>query len=182
MRLSLTRGAWTASVPDPTVTRRSRARPLRTTSRLPPSSRSSANRSTYSSASAFSAAAIIRRAPSRASPSSVTPSSLSSPTGSLRTSSMACLPLPPHGGRSLSTGKVRRPALQAARPQHLGIARTLAVQAFPLSDVQAYMGHADIDTTMLYVHHTPQHDAADRLSRLVELQAPAMQTVIQASV
>jgi integrase len=44
---------------------------------------------------------------------------------------------------------------------------TLAVQAFPLSDVQAYMGHADIQTTMLYVHHTPQHDAADRLSRLV---------------
>jgi integrase len=44
---------------------------------------------------------------------------------------------------------------------------TLAVQAFPLSDVQAYMGHADIDTTMLYVHHTPQHDAADKLGRLV---------------
>jgi len=44
---------------------------------------------------------------------------------------------------------------------------TLAVQAFPLSDVQAYMGHADIDTTMLYVHHTPQHDAVDKLGRLV---------------
>jgi hypothetical protein len=29
------------------------------------------------------------------------------------------------------------------------------------------MGHADIQTTMLYVHHTPQHDAADRLSALV---------------
>jgi integrase len=48
---------------------------------------------------------------------------------------------------------------------------TLAVQAFPLSDVQAYMGHADIYTTMLYVHHTPQHDAADRLSRLVDYTA-----------
>ena len=45
---------------------------------------------------------------------------------------------------------------------------TLAVQAFPLSDVQAYMGHADIQTTMLYVHHTPMHDAADRLGALVE--------------
>ncbi len=42
---------------------------------------------------------------------------------------------------------------------------TLAVQAFPLSDVKAYMGHADIGTTMLYVHHVPQHDAADRLTR-----------------
>ena len=44
---------------------------------------------------------------------------------------------------------------------------TLAVQAFPLSDVKAYMGHANIETTMLYVHHVPQHDAADKLSALV---------------
>ena len=44
---------------------------------------------------------------------------------------------------------------------------TIAVQAFPLSDVQAYMGHADIATTMVYVHHTPQHAAADRLGELV---------------
>ena len=44
---------------------------------------------------------------------------------------------------------------------------TLAVQAFPLSDVRAYMGHADIQTTMLYVHHVPQHDAADNLGALV---------------
>ena len=42
------------------------------------------------------------------------------------------------------------------------------MQAFPLSDVQAYMGHADIPTTMVYVHHTPQHAAADRLGQLVE--------------
>lgn len=32
---------------------------------------------------------------------------------------------------------------------------TLAVQAFPLTDVKAYMGHADIQTTMIYVHHVP---------------------------
>ena len=48
----------------------------------------------------------------------------------------------------------------------------LAAQAFPLSDVQRYMGHAQIETTMLYVHHTPQHDAADKLSRLAA-EAPA---------
>jgi hypothetical protein len=44
---------------------------------------------------------------------------------------------------------------------------TLAVQAFPLTDVKAFMGHADIQTTMLYVHHVPQADAAEKLSRLV---------------
>lgn len=48
---------------------------------------------------------------------------------------------------------------------------TLAVQAFPLSDVKAYMGHADIATTMIYVHHVPQNDAADKLSRLLQAQA-----------
>jgi integrase len=44
---------------------------------------------------------------------------------------------------------------------------TLAVQVFPLSDVKAYMGHADIATTMIYVHHVPQHDAAAKLSAAV---------------
>lgn len=48
---------------------------------------------------------------------------------------------------------------------------TLAVQALPLSDVKAYMGHADIDTTMTYVHHQPQHAAADRLGQLVQNDA-----------
>jgi integrase len=46
-------------------------------------------------------------------------------------------------------------------------ALTLAVQAFPLSDVKAFMGHADVQTTMVYVHHVPRHDAADRLTALV---------------
>ncbi|HET6570928.1 MAG TPA: tyrosine-type recombinase/integrase [Solirubrobacterales bacterium] len=41
---------------------------------------------------------------------------------------------------------------------------TLAVQAFPLTDVKAYMGHADIQTTVIYVHHVPQVDAAEKLS------------------
>jgi integrase len=41
---------------------------------------------------------------------------------------------------------------------------TLAVQVFPLTDVKTYMGHADIATTMIYVHHVPQVDAAEKLS------------------
>jgi integrase len=44
---------------------------------------------------------------------------------------------------------------------------SLAVQRMPLADVKAYMGHAHIETTMVYVHHTPQHDAADKLSTLI---------------
>jgi integrase len=44
---------------------------------------------------------------------------------------------------------------------------TLAVEAWPLHDVQAYMGHADIQTTMVYVHHQPKAAAAGQLSRLV---------------
>jgi integrase len=55
---------------------------------------------------------------------------------------------------------------------------TLAVQAFPLTHVKAFMGHADISTTMIYVHHVPQHDAAEKLSAVlraassVEFAAP----------
>lgn len=45
---------------------------------------------------------------------------------------------------------------------------TLAVAAFPLSDVQAYMGHADVTTTMIYVHFRPAEDAAERLGRAIE--------------
>jgi hypothetical protein len=37
---------------------------------------------------------------------------------------------------------------------------------------------ADIQTTMIYVHHVPQHDAADRLGELVEAsEDPLVQSV-----
>jgi integrase len=41
----------------------------------------------------------------------------------------------------------------------------LAVRVFPLSDVQPMMGHADLPTTMKYVHYVPQRDAGQRLSQ-----------------
>lgn len=41
---------------------------------------------------------------------------------------------------------------------------TIAVRVFPLTDVQAYMGHANIQTTMRYVHHQPRVDAAAKLA------------------
>ena len=49
---------------------------------------------------------------------------------------------------------------------------TIAVQAFPLTDVKAFMGHADIQTTMIYIHHVPQHDAADKLTTLLDERTP----------
>ena len=40
---------------------------------------------------------------------------------------------------------------------------TMAVRAYRLDEVKAYAGHADIATTMRYVHHIPAH----RLSAIV---------------
>ncbi|MFL5877791.1 MAG: tyrosine-type recombinase/integrase [Solirubrobacteraceae bacterium] len=82
--------------------------------------------------------------------------------------------LPGPRGRLYDDSALRRryyAALRAADIEHLRFHDlrhtfgTLAVQEFALSDVKAYMGHADIATTMIYVHHVPQHDAADRVSR-----------------
>ena len=44
---------------------------------------------------------------------------------------------------------------------------TLGAAIWPLHDLQGYMGHADIQTTMIYVHHVPKVAAADELSRAV---------------
>ena len=41
---------------------------------------------------------------------------------------------------------------------------TLAIRKAPVTDVQYWMGHADIQTTMRYVHYQPQHDNAARLT------------------
>jgi integrase len=84
------------------------------------------------------------------------------------------LVFPSPAGGHLEDSALRRryyKALAAAGIEHLRFHDlrhtfgTLAVQEFALSDVKAYMGHADIATTMIYVHHVPQHDAANRLSR-----------------
>ncbi|QEC49564.1 phage integrase family protein [Baekduia soli] len=47
---------------------------------------------------------------------------------------------------------------------------TLAVRAFSVTDVMVMMGHADIKTTMRYVHYVPQHDAAIKLSAVFAVE------------
>ena len=42
---------------------------------------------------------------------------------------------------------------------------TYAIRNNPVADVKQWMGHADLKTTMVYVHYVPQHDAASRLNR-----------------
>ena len=47
---------------------------------------------------------------------------------------------------------------------------TLAVKAWDLPKVQGYMGHADISTTMVYVHHVPKTEDAEALqAQLLEV-------------
>ena len=41
---------------------------------------------------------------------------------------------------------------------------TLAIRKAPVTDVQHWMGHADLDTTMRYVHYVPQDDNAAKLT------------------
>jgi hypothetical protein len=43
----------------------------------------------------------------------------------------------------------------------------MAAQVWPLVDVQAYMGHADIETATRYLHHVPREDAAARFTEFV---------------
>ncbi len=59
---------------------------------------------------------------------------------------------------------------------------SLAVEAWPLHDVQAYMGHADIQTTMIYVHHQPKTAAADALTRIVQAASGAAVESVSRSV
>jgi integrase len=44
---------------------------------------------------------------------------------------------------------------------------TMAVRVFPITDVQTWMGHADIATTRKYIHYSPQPEAAAKLGALV---------------
>jgi integrase len=91
-----------------------------------------------------------------------------------------CLVFPTRNGGMLDTGRVRDAFYRGLDVAGLGHLRqkdnpitfhdlrhtfgTIAVRKLPITDVQAYMGHADIQTTMRYVHHVPRTDAARLLS------------------
>jgi integrase len=57
---------------------------------------------------------------------------------------------------------------------------TMAVRAFPITDVQTWMGHADIATTRKYIHYAPQPEAAARLGALVGEQLASVTELRQA--
>ena len=85
-------------------------------------------------------------------------------------------------GRHIEDSALRRRFYAALKAAGLKLIRfhdlrhsfgTLAVQVFPLTDVKAYMGHADIATTMIYVHHVPQVDAAEKLSKALRAASTA---------
>jgi integrase len=44
---------------------------------------------------------------------------------------------------------------------------TLGAAAWDIHTLQGYMGHADVQTTMIYVHHVPKTEDAGKLSRVV---------------
>jgi integrase len=57
---------------------------------------------------------------------------------------------------------------------------TMAVRRFPITDVQTWMGHADIATTRKYIHYAPQPEAAARLGSLVAEQLGVVSSLRQA--
>ena len=84
------------------------------------------------------------------------------------------------GGRVIDDSCLRRRFYEALSRAGLSHMRfhdlrhsfgTIAVQAFPLSDVAAFMGHQDISTTMIYVHHVPKVEAALKLARVMSQSA-----------
>ena len=69
----------------------------------------------------------------------------------------------------ISTGSiVRTEMVRPQRVSHAGaddLVGAAVLAGHP--PVVAFMGHADISTTMIYVHHVPRHDAAERLALIV---------------
>jgi hypothetical protein len=50
---------------------------------------------------------------------------------------------------------------------------SLAIRKASLVDVQTWMGHADVKTTMRYLHHRPRGDEARLLGAAFRVEEPA---------
>ena len=48
-----------------------------------------------------------------------------------------------------------------------------AASGIPVGDIQTYMGHSHVQTTQIYMHHAPKHDAAEKL-----LSNPVIEDVV----
>jgi site-specific recombinase XerC len=48
-----------------------------------------------------------------------------------------------------------------------------AASGVPVGDVQHYMGHANLETTTIYMHFAPKADAAQRLTAAFSIAEPA---------
>jgi hypothetical protein len=55
---------------------------------------------------------------------------------------------------------------------------SLAINAGSIVDVQTWMGHADVKTTMRYLHYKSQGDAAKRLSAVFSASGPQASDVL----
>jgi integrase len=109
-----------------------------------------------------------RSAAARCSPTTPTSSSSTRPGGTSKTTGCA----------TTSTGRSSRPdsgtsATASSRPTRTPAAScsttrssfmTCAARGIDLRRIQAWMGHADIQTTMRYLHYVPAHDDAARLT------------------
>ena len=50
---------------------------------------------------------------------------------------------------------------------------SLAITRADIVEVQAWMGHADIQTTMRYLHYRDRGQAAERLAEAFQIQTPS---------
>jgi len=57
------------------------------------------------------------------------------------------------------------------------VARCAGEEPLPaiIVTAKAMMGHQNVETTMIYVHHVPQHDAAAKLSAALRTEATPQQ-------
>ena len=94
-----------------------------------------------------------------------------------------CFPTPSAGcstttGSTSLQGCATRAGLRSLKfPELRHSFGTMAARVAPLNDVKAWLGHADIATTMVYLHYAPQPEVAAKLGALVGEQLADVTTL-----